>query len=91
MTEHSLKTWPGFFAGLVDGTKTAEVRFNDRNYQVGDRLVLREYDPRTEEYSGRVEYRTVSQVDDLSVFISGDQGIVLLSFAKPDVSGKGGR
>jgi hypothetical protein len=42
---HELKTWPQFFARLVDGSKTFEIRKDDRVFQAGDTLVLREYDP----------------------------------------------
>jgi len=42
---HDLKTWPQYFARLVDGSKTFEVRKDDRGYQTGDTLVLREFDP----------------------------------------------
>lgn len=44
-TLHSLKTLPVYFAAVLRGDKTFEVRKNDRNFQTGDTLVLREYDP----------------------------------------------
>ena len=53
MTRHTLKTWPEYFGPVWDRTKTFEVRKNDRNYQVGDELLLREYDLLSDEYSGR--------------------------------------
>lgn len=43
--EHELKLHPKFFLRVQDGTKTFEIRKNDRDYQVGDRLILREFDP----------------------------------------------
>lgn len=46
MTEHVLKTWPEFFRAIVDGKKTFEVRKNDRGFQTGDVLHLREFDPK---------------------------------------------
>lgn len=52
MTTHELKCWPEFFKAIMDGTKRFEVRKNDRNYQLGDRLYLREWDPATQKYSG---------------------------------------
>lgn len=42
---HDLKTWPVFYERLLDGSKTFEVRKDDRGYQTGDTLRLREYDP----------------------------------------------
>jgi hypothetical protein len=50
---HELKTWPVFFQSIIDGIKTFEVRDNDRKFQVGDILNLREYDPDAEDYTGR--------------------------------------
>ncbi len=52
--EHKVKSWPQFFEATLSGAKTHEVRrLTDRDYQVGDRLRLQEYDPTTETYSGR--------------------------------------
>lgn len=45
MAEHNLKSWPTFFARLVDGSKTFELRRNDRDYLPGDVLLLREWVP----------------------------------------------
>lgn len=45
MRTHTLKTWPSFFAAIERGEKTFEARRNDRDFGVGDILVLREYDP----------------------------------------------
>lgn len=76
---HDLKTWPEHFRDVRAGIKTAELRLNDRNYQPGDVLVLREYDPQAKEYTGEVETRTVTHV------LAGEQwlqpGMVLLSMS----------
>lgn len=42
---HELKTWPEYFARIEDGTKTFEIRRNDRGFQAGDVLQLREFNP----------------------------------------------
>lgn len=41
---HNLKILPDHFKPVYDGLKLAELRKNDRNYQVGDQLNLCEWD-----------------------------------------------
>lgn len=41
---HKLKVWLEYFSALQCGAKTFELRKNDRNFKVGDTLVLQEYD-----------------------------------------------
>lgn len=50
---HQLKTWPAAFAATWAGDKRYELRRDDRSFRVGDSLDLREWDPRTLDYSGR--------------------------------------
>jgi len=50
---HELKTWPKPFDAVLDGTKTFDVRVNDRGYQVGDELLLQEYAPQISKFTGR--------------------------------------
>ena len=46
-----LKTLPQYFEEVVKGNKKAELRFNDRDFKVGDIYELEEYDGKT--YTGR--------------------------------------
>ena len=62
MSTHELKCWPEFFGPLNSGDKTAELRLNDRNFQVGDILILREWEPTTQVYSGNECRRRVTHV-----------------------------
>ena len=52
MTQHILKSWPEFFEAIRDGSRTHELRRNDRMFGLGDELLLREYDPHDGSYSG---------------------------------------
>jgi ASC-1-like (ASCH) protein len=50
---HDLKIHPEYYKAVVTGKKTFEIRKNDRDYHVGDKLFLNEFDPIKEEYTGR--------------------------------------
>lgn len=39
---HELKILPEYFNEIMYGRKKFEVRFNDRNFKVGDTLLLKE-------------------------------------------------
>lgn len=52
--KHDLKIWPQYYCRVADGSKTFEVRHNDRGFQPGDEVELREYDPTLVEYSAGV-------------------------------------
>ena len=50
MTIHELKILPEYFKAQKAGKKNFEIRKNDRDYKVGDKLVLKEYDPKAKEF-----------------------------------------
>lgn len=47
------KIWPEYFDKIASGEKTFELRLADWKCNPGDILVLREWDPKTKEYTGR--------------------------------------
>lgn len=50
---HELKTWPREWDAVAVGEKTFEVRSNvDRDFGVGDTLILRKWDPGSPAYVG---------------------------------------
>jgi hypothetical protein len=51
--EHRLKVWPGPYEALKAGTKVHEFRRNDREYELGDTLILREWCPDRQDFTGR--------------------------------------
>lgn len=85
---HELKTDPAVFESVVAGLKTHEIRFNDRDFQVGDNLILRETTNtgaeikagKKLEFTGRLTECVISHV--LSGYGLAD-GWTILSFATP--------
>jgi hypothetical protein len=57
-----VKCWPQFFDPLWNGIKTFDVRLDDRPYQAGKTLTQYEYDPTTQEISGRVVRARITYV-----------------------------
>lgn len=51
---HEIKVWPPYFQQTADGNKTWELRVDDRDYHVGDILVMKEWVPAITSYTGRV-------------------------------------
>lgn len=61
-TTHDLKCWPQYFKEVALGYKPFELRRNDRDFRVGDSLNLREWNPETNEYTGRRVLAAVTYV-----------------------------
>lgn len=61
---HELKTWPEYFEEVFMGHKPFEVRKNDRDFRVGDTLILKEFEAGSTNYgyTGREMARTVTYV-----------------------------
>ena len=53
MKTHELKIWPSEFNAVKYDFKTAEFREEDREFEIGDDLLLQEYEPDKQEYTGR--------------------------------------
>lgn len=51
---HVLKIHPDFFDAVQDGSKTFELRRDDRDFQVHDTLEIREFSEANGGYTGRV-------------------------------------
>lgn len=81
--EHELKTWPAYFAALMDGRKTFELRRDDRGFREGDDLRLREWDPDTKAYSGVELRRRITYVLRHSTVGGLADGFVVLGLADP--------
>ena len=62
MAIHYLKCLPEFFERSKAGLKNYEIRLNDRNYQVGDIIVLQAFDTEKSEYLGSEIERRIDYV-----------------------------
>ena len=49
---HELKILPNYFADVISGKKTFEIRKFDRPFHSGDLLALNEYDAESKSYTG---------------------------------------
>jgi ASC-1-like (ASCH) protein len=56
------KTWPEYFEKILSGDKTFELRLADWECNIGDTLVLKEWDPKTKSYTGRKVEKIVTYV-----------------------------
>ncbi len=56
------KSWPDMFEAIAKGKKKFDLRLADENYKVGDILVLREFDPKKKEYTGRQIRRNITYI-----------------------------
>ncbi|MBS3166378.1 DUF3850 domain-containing protein [Candidatus Woesearchaeota archaeon] len=56
------KVWPDYFQKIIDGEKTYELRLADFECKPGDVLILKEWEPKTKEYTGRFIEKIVTYV-----------------------------
>lgn len=54
MKIHTIKTVNPYFTLARDGVKGFELRKNDRNFEINDWIISREYSPELDKYSDRV-------------------------------------
>jgi hypothetical protein len=62
MKTHELKTWPEHFDKVWKWEKNFEVRLNDRDFQVGDTLILKEWDNVKQVYTGKYLHKKVRYI-----------------------------
>lgn len=87
---HFLKTWTEFYNSIVDEDitkrKCFEVRKNDRNYRVGDYLLLQDYDNNTEKYIGRETWRKITYILRDNRFLPEDMVVMSLIEKAPTIT-----
>lgn len=60
--KHNLKIWPEYFKQSQLGYKNFELRLNDRDFRIGDILLLREWDPEIKEYTSEYLIREITYI-----------------------------
>lgn len=73
MAKHELKIEKKYFEDVLSGIKKFEIRYNDRNFKVGDTFVLKEIDTNKiytgRSFQGEITYITnFEQKDNYIVF-----------------------
>jgi hypothetical protein len=77
MITHVLKSWPEFFEPVFKEIKSFEIRKNDRDFKIGDRLMLKEYDPEIGSFTGRYCFRTITYILSKNPFINLKDMVIL--------------
>lgn len=80
MTVHELKTINPYFNDVDLGSKTFEVRKNDRHFKVADIMILKEYYPMGDYYTGKEIKCFITYVLDNPEYCK--EGYVVLGFKK---------
>ncbi len=90
---HELKILPIYFEEVIKGNKTFEIRKDDRDFNVGDILLLKEYDPdeiyfdiddKETHFSGKKILRKISYILKDIPSLGLKQGYVLLAVKELD-------
>jgi len=64
VTTHELKIISEYFMEVKSGKKPFEVRVNDRGFNVGDVLILKEWLPNEQKFSGREDVKIITYILD---------------------------
>lgn len=65
---HELKILPEHFWPVVTGNKKAELRKNDRDFKVGDTIILFEWNG---DYTGERTEKTIAHIADVGSYLPG--------------------
>ena len=56
------KIWPEYFQLILEGKKTYELRLADFECNPGDILVLKEFNPKTKQFTGRFLEKEITYI-----------------------------
>jgi ASC-1-like (ASCH) protein len=80
---HELKIVEPYYTAVSTGKKTFEIRRNDRDFKIGDRLILSPYDPALAMYeSGKPTLiKEITYITDYAQ----KSGFVVMSIIEPEI------
>ena len=81
MKTHRLKCWDCFFSEVAAKNKTAELRFDDRGFKVGDFLILEETTQGGTSKTGREFHAMITHVLTSEQYEGLKDGFCLISFS----------
>jgi hypothetical protein len=81
MKVHELKIYTEYFVLIHSGLKPWEIRKDDRDFEKGDELVLKEYDKSELQFTGRFLHRKIDYVLKGGKF-GLEEGYVIMSLSK---------
>ena len=61
------KCWPEYFEQIISGKKKFEIRLADFDLKLGDILVLEEYNPQTNQYTGRSMKKQIKNLNKINL------------------------
>ena len=76
MKIHDKKLIQPYFDDVWNGNKTFEIRKNDCDYQIGDFLILHEFDKKTDKYTG--DWILTKIIYKIENFVGIEQGYCVL-------------
>ncbi len=80
------KIWPEYFESVSSGKKKFELRLNDFEANEGDTLLLEEWDPKTQQYTGRMIEKKINYILKFKLDDFGqkarieDKGLIVIQF-----------
>ncbi len=83
---HALKTWIEFYKAVEDGSKTFELRKDDRPFNVGDTLLLQEYNSQHGLYTGKESAFVITYILKGASFFGLKEGFCILGMKEKESS-----
>jgi Domain of unknown function (DUF3850) len=81
--KHKLKIWPEDYLKITNGERTFYVRKNDNLFQIDDILLLQEYIPDEDQYTGRF---VAARITDILTDSESEYTILCINLLKEMVS-----